>query len=871
MTVAPTISFWDSAEFITCSCIMGIPHPPGSPLLSIAGRVMSMIPFYDFRGGGFESIAYRLNLMGVLAGAFTVMLTYLIVVKLITRISPFRENALHDGVIMFSGALAALMTAFSHQFWENSLETETYMPSLLLSMIAVWLALTWEEKKDTPGSLRYLLCAAYLIGLGNGIHLYVLLIVPTVLVIVVSAQPSWFNDKRLWFTVTAALVSIGLFRLAGGRAFLYVVMVFLSCAGPYLIFRAYRKTSQRWMLTLLGMLLCLSVYAIGYSVYPTVMVRAAKNPAINEGNPDTWQRYTDYLDRKQYAQGNMYSGMFKRAGSFSYQFGFMGLRYLFKQFPEWGPGIEVEFANNQSAEVPGMTVDIRDEVKMSIGLWALILFGMYSHLRRDTKKFAAFFMYFLLASVGLALYLNMQNPQVRERDYFFLGAYQIVTIWLGFGIYGILSLVRSVMERYNRPALIPAVTVVAAVVFATMAPAAILSKHIDPDYTNFQAHDRSKNYIPLDYGINMLESCPPDAILFTNGDNDTYPLWYAREVLGIRRDVRIVNLSLLNGPWYIKQLRDEDVTIPITLNDRFIDDRLCGDTLLAGRTRLWTAEPKEVTIAGLTWKMPPSRTGASGGKNIGILSVSSYMVAHIIKQNDWSRPIYFGVTVDPLSMIGLFEHMSMEGMVYRLTKEKAPPQKYSIDAPALESNIFEKYTYRGVNDTAVYKSPDTEKLMQNYSMAFIRLCEKYIELGEPDNAIRAAGGMMDLTIPDIDRRALLYSTFFRGGLTEECDRLVTQEIENLSLDDLNNSKLTGIWFLTFSMYEPALRVYSLLSERYPENIDVLKGQLTALYRLERYEDALKAADSLLKLIPGDQIIRQSRDLIRSKLESSSIQ
>ncbi len=404
-----------------------------------------------------------------------------------------------------------------------------------------------------------------------------------------------------------------------------------------------------------------------------------------------------------------------------------------------------------------------------------------------------------------------------------------------------------------------------------MVPAAILSKHIDPDYTNFQAHDRSKNHIPLDYGINMLESCPPDAILFTNGDNDTYPLWHAREVLGIRRDVRIVNLSLLNGPWYIKQLRDEDVTIPITLNDNFIDDRLCGDTLLAGRTRLWSAEPKEVTIAGLTWKMPPSRTGTAGGKNIGILSVSGYMVAHIIKQNDWARPIYFGVTVDPMSMIGLFEHMSMEGMVYRLTKEKAPPQMYSIDAPALESNIFEKYTYRGISDTAVYKSPDTEKLMQNYSMAFIRLCEKYIELGEPDNAIRAAGGMMDLTIPDIDRRMLLYSTLYRGGFTEECDRLVTQEINNLSLDDLTNSSLTGMWFLTFSMYEPALKVFSLLSGRYPENTDVLKGRLTALYRLEMYEDALTAADRLLKLTPGDQMIRQSRDLILSKLDSSSLQ
>ena len=103
----------------------------------------------------------------------------------------------------------------------------------------------------------------------------------------------------------------------------------------------------------------------------------------------------------------------------------------------------------------------------------------------------------------------------------------------------------------------------------------------------------------------------------------------------LRRDVRIVNLSLLNAPWYIKQLRDEDVTVPIALNDKFIDERLCGDTLLVGRTRQWTTEPKEVTVAGMTWNMPPSVIGSISGKRVGLLSVSSYMVAHIIKENNW--------------------------------------------------------------------------------------------------------------------------------------------------------------------------------------------------------------------------------------------
>ena len=188
-TVAPTISFWDSSEFVACAATLGIPHPPGSPLLSLLGRVIMLIPFYDFRGGGFESIAYRVNLLAVFSGALTVMLTYLITLKLITRITPFRGTVTHDGILMFCALISGIMAGFSHQFWENSIEMETYMPSLLISMLALWLTLKWEEKNNDPTSVRYLFLAVYLIGLGMGIHLYVLLAAPTVFFIVLASKP----------------------------------------------------------------------------------------------------------------------------------------------------------------------------------------------------------------------------------------------------------------------------------------------------------------------------------------------------------------------------------------------------------------------------------------------------------------------------------------------------------------------------------------------------------------------------------------------------------------------------------------------------------------------------------------------------------
>ena len=112
-----------------------------------------------------------------------------------------------------------------------------------------------------------------------------------------------------------------------------------------------------------------------------------------------------------------------------------------------------------------------------------------------------------------------------------------------------------------------------AVVFATIVPAAAFSNHIDPSYNNYAVHDRSNYWIPFDYAVNTLQSCEKDAILFTQGDNDTYPLWYAQFAEGVRRDVSVVNLSILNAPWYIKQLRDENSKIPIAFSDNYIDNK----------------------------------------------------------------------------------------------------------------------------------------------------------------------------------------------------------------------------------------------------------------------------------------------------------
>jgi len=864
LTVAPTISFWDSGEFITCARIMGVPHPPGAPLLMLMGRVMSVLPFYDFRGYGFEHAAYRVNLIAVLTAALTVMLGYLVTAGLIRRIRPFTGSASDDWPGVFAAAAAALMAAFSHQFWENAVETETYMPSLCFSMLALWLALRWEERKDDPAAVRYLFLASYLVGLGIGIHLTVMLAAPALVLIVLLGKPSWFADRRLWQWLAATFAALVLIRVLGGRQLYYLLMAVLAAGGPFVILKLHRSRRSGRRAVFLAALACLSLSAIGYSVYPTVMVRAAKKPAVNEGNPDTWSRYQDYLERTQYDQGNMYAGMFARKADPGYQFGFMFLRYLLRQYPKWGPSPPVTFVNDRTPGQPGMLAEVQSTVHIPVLLWLIILFGMIFHARRDPARFLPFIAFFLATSVGLVLYLNMENPETRERGYFFLGAFYIVSVWIGIGLFGVLAFLREQAEKRGRKALAMPVTAVTACLLATMVPASLLSAHIDPQYTNYELHDRSRNLIPWEYGYNHLVSCPENAVLFSQGDNDTYPLWYLQEVDGFRTDVRVVNLSILNAPWYIKQLRDEGVTVPIALSDDFIDDRLCGNTLQAQRTLMWTPRPQEVTIAGITWNMPPAVVyPTSDGSGMGILTVSSYMTAHIIGENDWRRPLCFTVSVDPLKLIGLDRFMSTTGMVFRLTKTEADA-RYHIDEKALEENLYERYRFSGVTDPDVYKSHETKKLLQNYFVGFADLCDRYLQLGEKEKAIRAARAAFENSEPSFGRRVVLYSIMKEGGIEDEVNRMMERELDRLPTDDPVAVVEIGRTFLEYGLNDQAAQVFRRLTGGDPGSVLAWKGLAASLYQAERYDEAARALDRILELSPGDREALRLRDMLNAR-------
>jgi tetratricopeptide (TPR) repeat protein len=229
----------------------------------------------------------------------------------------------------------------------------------------------------------------------------------------------------------------------------------------------------------------------------------------------------------------------------------------------------------------------------------------------------------------------------------------------------------------------------------------------------------------MEYNKNIMASCEKDAIIFTNGDNDTYPMWFLQLVEGYRRDITVVNLSLLNVPWYIKQLKNGypfgDNNIPLNLSDEEID---------AIKYKLWKETEVQLTVGDdplnpegkLRWIMKPTL----GDK---IIRVQDIMVMEILKSNNWDKPVYFSTTVSQVNKIGIDEYLAFEGLVFRLMSHKD-----KVSLPRLKDNCVNVYTYNGVNDKHYQYIEEVQSLYRNYRVGFIHLAISYSDAGQKDEA-----------------------------------------------------------------------------------------------------------------------------------------
>jgi hypothetical protein len=332
----------------------------------------------------------------------------------------------------------------------------------------------------------------------------------------------------------------------------------------YGVYTSYKKKQKLLHFGLLAMLLMF----IGYTTYIQVVIRSNAHPPMNENDPSNLARLTAYLGREQYGDAPLFmprrysqephqQGIYTNYSSewdflFRYQLNHMFVRYLSWNF----------------IGAAGDEQDSGVDWSKTFGIpFFLGLFGLYAHFRRDWKMGLVFLIAFIILGPVLALYQNQQEPQPRERDYFYVGAFFVFALWISIGIVALIDWMRTLTDKDTiRTAFTYGIVGIAA--FAV--PGRLLQ-------INWVDHNRSGNYVAWDYSYNILQTCEKNAILFTNGDNDTFPLWYLQEVEGVRRDVRIVNLSLVNTPWYILQMKGpayykEAKPVPISLSEKQIEN-----------------------------------------------------------------------------------------------------------------------------------------------------------------------------------------------------------------------------------------------------------------------------------------------------------
>jgi tetratricopeptide (TPR) repeat protein len=303
---------------------------------------------------------------------------------------------------------------------------------------------------------------------------------------------------------------------------------------------------------------------------------------------------------------------------------------------------------------------------------------------------------FLFGTAGMILFLNFSDREVRDRDYFFTTGYHAYAIWMGLGLVWLVGWVR---ESFPAGAQRRAATVAAAVLLAAQ-PFVILRNL-------WFVQDGSRNYVAHDYAWNMLAPLAPNSFVFTNGDNDTFPLWYLQQVEEFRQDVKVVNLSLLNTDWYIFQLRDEEPKVPVNLPDAVIR-----------------------ALGGGAFEDTAGR----------IIYTNEFMVRHILEQDrrgaGWIKQPYFAVTVP--ENYGFGPYFTFEGMVERVNRDTLGIQ---VDEPKARYNLYRRFKYRGLFnpdgswDSTVYKDENAATLTRNYAAAHLRLAFYHRARGELDAAI----------------------------------------------------------------------------------------------------------------------------------------
>ena len=368
------------------------------------------------------------------------------------------------------------------------------------------------------------------------------------------------------------------------------------------------------------------------------------------------------------------------------------------------------------------------------------------------------------------------HMEVRERDYFYTPAFIFMSLIFGVGA-GILVLTCA--------------TTAASAAFAT--PLAVLLAVVSfavPCISNYEEHDRSGLWVPWDYAFNLLNSCRPNAILFTNGDNDTFPLWFAQEVAGVRKDVRVVNLSLGNTDWYIKQMLDNEPILKLSYDKAAIDRDMVLDNSSAGnpnhqvatwvknaqrlmpqlKNRIDAMEGQELSSADSTklkmfkvhYQVWDAFNEWAARTRSGMMLTQHKLVIDLALQN-MDKPIEISTTVGTSNFMGLEKYMVQEGLVYNLVKGDLKARDRSFDAAYTAKLIDSTFKFRGLGDGTAYINSETERLLSSYVSLYLQIS---FDIREKMAALRSSSPFTASKKAEMDSLAATATKYLELGMKQ---------------------------------------------------------------------------------------------------------
>jgi hypothetical protein len=495
------------------------------------------------------------------------------------------------------------------------------------------------------------------------------------------------------------------------------------------------------------------------------------------------------------------------------------------------------------------------------------LIGLAFTIKKDYKSTVVIGLLFLFTGIAIVIYLNQYSPQPRERDYAYAGSFYAFAIWIGLGVL-------QLSEWLNKKLNLSLSTIIATLASLILIPGIMAQQGWDD-------HDRSGRYTGLSLAENYLNSCPPNAVLFTNGDNDTFPLWYAQEVEGIRTDVRVVNLSLLNTDWYIDQMKrkaynsdpvpfslprekyrqgNHDVTYIVEddeVKNQYVDLKVLFNILNTDDSRLKLNTPQygpvdffptrrfftshdslELLKKGyVPAKYAERITPLKWEMKVNAIEKNNLMILDLLAHNNWERPVCFASTMGTETYIGLDKYFFLEGLAFRLlpvTAVSKDGQMGEVNSEVMYDNLMNRFKWGNMENPEVYMDENNLRMAMNFRNSFGRLASELIREGKKDSARKVLDRCMKV-MPD----KVIPMNFFMNAIIEGYFNLGDDKKATALAERLYNLFSEDLEYL-FSFRDTDLKSFDMSLQEDLMTLDKLRS-LASEFKQEALEKKVSAS------------------------------